>query len=171
MSNSLWPHGLQPVRLLCLWKSPGQNTWVGSHSHLQGFSQSRDWTQVSTLHWASQVVLVVKNPPDNAGDIETGVPSIGREDPLEKDMATHSSILAWRIPWTEEPGRLQSIGWQIVGQDWSDLAHTNPKVKMYFGDTIVYQGYIKQDTKLTFSFSLKFILWYLQKGEMIYNYF
>ena len=41
---------------------------------------------------------------------------------LEKGMATHSSILAWRIPWTEEPGRLQSIGLQRVGHDWSDLA-------------------------------------------------
>ena len=41
---------------------------------------------------------------------ETWVQSLGREDPLEKEMATHSRILAWRIPWTEEPGRLQSIG-------------------------------------------------------------
>ena len=41
---------------------------------------------------------------------ETWVQSLGREDPLEKEMATHSSILAWRIPWTEEPGKLQSMG-------------------------------------------------------------
>ena len=54
--------------------------------------------------WASQVVLVVKNPPANAGDIRNWVPSLGLEDPLEKGMATHSSILAWRISWTEEPG-------------------------------------------------------------------
>ena len=40
-------------------------------------------------------------------------------------MATHSSILVWKIPWTEEPGRLQSIGWQRVGHNWSDLAHTH----------------------------------------------
>ena len=46
---------------------------------------------------------------------ETGVRSLGQEDPLEKEMATHSSILAWRIPWTEEPGRLQSMGSQRVG--------------------------------------------------------
>ena len=45
------------------------------------------------------------------------VPSLGREDPLEEGMATHSSILAWRIPWTEEPGRLWSIGLQRVGHD------------------------------------------------------
>ena len=43
------------------------------------------------------------------------VQSLGWEDPLEKEMATHSSILAWKIPWTEEPGRLQSMGLQRVG--------------------------------------------------------
>ena len=48
---------------------------------------------------------------------ETWVRSLGREDPLEKEMATHSSILAWRIPWTEEPGGLQSTGSQRVGHD------------------------------------------------------
>ena len=48
---------------------------------------------------------------------ETQVRSLGREDPLEKEMATHSSILAWRISWTEEPGRLQFTGSQRVGHD------------------------------------------------------
>ena len=48
---------------------------------------------------------------------ETWLWSLGWEDPLEKEMATHSSILAWRIPWTEEPGRLQSTGSQRVGHD------------------------------------------------------
>ena len=52
---------------------------------------------------------VVKNPPANAGD---RVQSVGREDPLEEEMAAHFSILAWRIPWTEEPGMLQSTGSQ-----------------------------------------------------------
>ena len=47
---------------------------------------------------------------------------MGREDPLEEGMATHSSILAWRIPRTEEPGGLQSIGSQRAGHDWSNLA-------------------------------------------------
>ena len=50
----------------------------------------------------------------NAGD---QVRSLGWEDPLEKEMATHSSILAWRIPWTEDPGRLQFMGSQRVGHD------------------------------------------------------
>ena len=48
---------------------------------------------------------------------ETRVRSLGQEDPLEKEMATHSSILAWKIPWTEECGRLQSMGSQRVGHD------------------------------------------------------
>ena len=48
---------------------------------------------------------------------ETRVRSLGREDPLEKEMATHSSTLAWEIPWTEKPGGLQSMGLQRVGHD------------------------------------------------------
>ena len=60
--------------------------------------------------------LVVKNPPANAGGV-TQVRSLGWEDPLEEDTATHSSILVWRISWTEEPGGLQSIGLQRVGQE------------------------------------------------------
>ena len=56
------------------------------------------------------MVLVVKNLPDNAGDIETWVGYLCREDPLEEGMVTHSSIVAWRIPGREEPGGLQSIG-------------------------------------------------------------
>ena len=50
---------------------------------------------------------------------ETWVRSLGQEDPLEKEMATHSSTLAWKIPWTEEPGRLQSMGSQRVGRDFT----------------------------------------------------
>ena len=52
---------------------------------------------------------------------ETWVQSLGWEDPLEKEMATHSSTLAWRIPWTEGLGRLQSMGSQRVGHDWATL--------------------------------------------------
>ena len=48
---------------------------------------------------------------------ETWVPSLGQEDPLEEEMATHSCILAWKIPWTEEPGRLQSRRLQRIGDD------------------------------------------------------
>ena len=58
---------------------------------------------------------MVKNLPANKETEETYVQSLGLEDALEESMATHSSILAWRIPWTEEPGRLQSIGSHRVG--------------------------------------------------------
>ena len=60
------------------------------------------------------MVQVIKNLP---AMYETQVQSLGREDLLEKGMPTHSSSLAWRIPWTEEPGRLQSMGLQRVGHD------------------------------------------------------
>ena len=64
---------------------------------------------VSRIMWASLVVQGVENPP---AKWETWVRSLSREDLLEKEMATHSSTLAWKIPWTEEPGRLQSMGSQ-----------------------------------------------------------
>ena len=60
------------------------------------------------------VAQLVKNLPAMQ---ETRVPSLGWEDPLEEGMATHSSILSWRIPWTEEPGRPKSMGSQRVGHD------------------------------------------------------
>ena len=63
---------------------------------------------------ASLVAQMVRSPPSTQ---ETWVRSLGQEDPLEKAMATHSSILVWRIPWTEKPGGLQSMGSQRIGQD------------------------------------------------------
>ena len=66
--------------------------------------------------WTSLVAQMVKRLPTMW---ETWVQSLGREDLLENEMATHSSILAWKIPWTEEPGRLQSMGSQKVGHDWA----------------------------------------------------
>ena len=60
---------------------------------------------------------MVKNPPAVQEPQETWVQSLGQEDPLEESMETHSSVLAWRIPWTEEPSRLQSMGSQRTGHD------------------------------------------------------
>ena len=68
---------------------------------------------------------MVKNPPANAGYIRDVGSVLGWEDPLGEDMATHSSILAGRIPWTEEPGRLQSIRLQRDGQ----------RLSLHFSDT------------------------------------
>ena len=63
------------------------------------------------------MALAINNLPANAGNIRDSVQSVVREDPLEQGMAAHSSILAWRIPWTEEPGGLQSMGSQRVRHD------------------------------------------------------
>ena len=70
----------------------------------------------STLLWVSLVTPMVKNLPVMW---ETQAWSLGQEDPLEKGTAIHSSILAWRIPWIEEPSEIQSVGSQTVRQDWA----------------------------------------------------
>ena len=90
-----------------------------------------------SLFWASQVVLVVKNCLTVQETQEMKVWSLGRKDPLEEGIATHSSILAWRIPWTEEPGRPQSIGLQRVGHDWSDLVCTHTLILGFLGGLVV----------------------------------
>ena len=69
---------------------------------------------VSLKEWDFPIAQMVKNLPAVQ---ETQVRSLGQEDPLEKEMATHSSILAWRIPWTEEPGGLQSMSLRRVGHN------------------------------------------------------
>ena len=71
--------------------------------------------QDSASSWASLVAQTVKRLPTMQ---KTWFQSLGREDLLEKEMAPHSSILAWKIPWMEEPGRLQSMGSLRVGHDW-----------------------------------------------------
>ena len=90
----------------CFWK------WNGG----------RGWGWKCTL--ASLEAQMEKNLPAMQ---ETRVLSLGQEDPLEKEMATHSSILAWRILWTEEPGSLQSMGSQRVRHDW--VTNTHPQNK------------------------------------------
>ena len=77
-----------------------------------------NFIQVSTI----LVAQMVKNLPAMQ---ETWVQSLGRENPLEKGIATHSSILAWRIPWTEEPGGLQSVGSERVRQNLVTRRHTD----------------------------------------------
>ena len=72
---------------------------------------------------------LVKNPP---AMWETWVRSWDQEDPLVKGMAAHSSILAWRIPWTEEPGRLPSMGSQRVGHNWVTFKKQISDIGLYF---------------------------------------
>ena len=80
---------------------------------------SLKWFKIFQIKRASLVAQRLKHLPPMR---ETWVRSLGWEDPLEKEMAIHSSILAWRIPWMEKPSRLQSTELQRVGHDWSDLA-------------------------------------------------
>ena len=89
---------------------------------------------VNIISWASLGAQMVKNLPEMQ---ETWIQSLGQEDPLEKGMATHSDNLAWRVPWTEEPGRLQSMGLQRVGHDWATNTHII--IKFYFFDTVEEQ--------------------------------
>ena len=70
------------------------------------------------------MVLAIKNPPASAGDVRDMGSTLGWKDPLEEGMATHSNILAWRIPQTDENGGLHSTGSQRVGLDSGDLACT-----------------------------------------------
>ena len=90
--------------ILGLGRSPGEEKgYPLEYSHLE-----------NSMDWTSLVAQTVKRLSTMR---ETWVPSLGREDPLEKEMAIHSSTIAWKIPWTEEPGRLQSMGLQRVRHD------------------------------------------------------
>ena len=111
-----------------------QPTWQTTvQSFTKSWIQLSDWT---FMHASVYIYImigflggsVVKNLPAKQ---ETRVQSLGQEDPLETGMATHSSILAWRIPWTEEPGGLQSMGSQRVGHDWA-TKHTQEKIRVLF---------------------------------------
>ena len=91
--------------------------------------------------WASLVAQLVKNPPLMQ---EIWVRFFSQEDPLEKEMATHSSILAWRILWTEEPGRLQSIGYKELDTTEAiehSTAHIGIQISLCDSD-FNYFGYI-----------------------------
>ena len=85
VSNSLHPHGLQPTRFLCSWDSPGKNTRVGSHSLLES-------------KFPALRVYCLQLKPPMTSNYQT-----------QKAMAPHSSTFAWKVPWTEEPRRLQSM--------------------------------------------------------------
>ena len=107
--NGLWGYFyLWILWIMQLW------TWI--YKSLSPAFSYFGYIPIYECDWASLVAQMVKNLPAMQ---ETQVQSLGQEDPLEKGMATHSSILAWRIPWTEEPGGLQSTGLQRVRHDWA----------------------------------------------------
>ena len=145
-------HGILQARIL---------EWLAI-SFSKGSSQPRDWTCVSHIScrcftiWAtgmqrymglgilwfhkrvSQVALVVKICLAMQETQETQVWSLGWEDPLEESLATHSSILAWKIPWTEEPDGLQSVGSQQTGYNWTHI-HTKTCIIKKKGVLVLFQ--------------------------------
>ena len=113
------------IKLKQRWKFTGNKKSMGRRGESQDGSDRRGHSDRWVIRLrASQLVPVVKNPPTNAGDIRTEGSILGQEVPLEEGMATRSGILAWRIPWTEEPGGLQSTGSQRVGHNWVTKWHS-----------------------------------------------
>ena len=97
--------------------------FLNSHSCYQILFNCQHLLKLFFITRAFLEAQLVKNLPAMQ---ETQVWSLGQEDPLEKKIATHTSILAWRIPWTEEPGKLWSIGSQRVRRDLDRLSHFQP---------------------------------------------
>ena len=121
-----------------LWIISAERYWKKCNSHFL-LRRRLQWCAelsiicVSSHDWASPGVSAVKNLPAMQEVQETWVWYLCWEDPLEEGLATHSSILAWRIPFTQEPSGLQSIGSQRVGHRWSNWAHTNAPVMIILG--------------------------------------
>ena len=104
-----------------VWASSGGWWWIGKPGALQSKGSQRvrhDW--VTELNWIFHWGFPGGSDGKDSAMWETRVQSLGWEDHLEKGMATHSSILAWRIPWTEESGELLSMGLQRAGHDWAN---------------------------------------------------
>ena len=99
VSNSFW--ALEPLESLEMWNADPETRLLLNWTKYCGCCYC-----LVIRSWASLVAQIVKNMPALQ---ETRVQSLGQEDPLQEEMATHSSTLAWRIPWTEVPGRLQSL--------------------------------------------------------------
>ena len=113
LSFTMWS-----VREGCSEKSPPVPS-INQKSNLSSYN-CITWSIMHASWWASLVAQTVKNLPATR---ETWVQSLGQEDPMEKGMATHSNVLAWRTLWTDEPGRLQSMGSQRVGHAWVTSFH------------------------------------------------
>ena len=111
-----------------------------------------------TQGMVTQVVQVVKNPALNAGDPREADSISGLEDPLEKDMATHSSIPAWEIARTEEPGGLQSMGLQRVRHNWAGTCVRAKGIMSYAYFSIRCKGLSSLESNRT---KFKSELWYL----------
>ena len=102
---------------------------------------------------ASLVAQIVKSPPAMQ---KTQICSLGWKDPLQKGMAIHSSILAWRVPWTEEPGRLQSMASHRVGHDWATNTHIHTQPSSYCLLALLSKSNSRK-TSVTLTLPLSFI--------------
>ena len=121
--------------VVCVW------SWVGLSLPKSPVPQTADSQSALGCMW------FVTSPSQGQGSwswngTTTQVSRLGREDPLEKEMATHSSILAWRIPWIEEPGRLPSMWWQRVRHDWATNTYERKVLEM---KTIENMGWSLED--------------------------
>ena len=103
------------------------------------------------------MVVVIKNLPARARNRRDSGVILGWEDPLEKGVTNHSNILAWRIPWTDEPWGLQSLGSLRVGHDWSDLACMRAQHLRWQGKRFTSKKYELYLMSLLIQFSLIFI--------------
>ena len=119
------------------------------------------WDCRHSLHWAPLMAQRRMNLP---AMWETQVQSLGQEDPMEKGVATHSSIPAWRIPWTEEPGGLQFMGLQKAGHNWKTntftFIHTYSNKRSVSNDTSDYEPRVMIYPILCVSDSLKNKRWF-----------
>ena len=121
--STYWRRKWQPTPVVLLGESHGQRSLVGYSPRGCKESDTTDWLNNNNKRvWAGfPGGSDSKESASKAGDL---VWSLGHGRPMEKEIATHSSILAWRIPWTEEAGGLQSVGLQRVRQDWETNTFT-----------------------------------------------
>ena len=132
------------------------------HGVAKSWTRLSQWTEVR--NGASQVSLLVRNLPANTGHLRDVGLILGQEDPLEEGVATHSSILAWRISWTEEPCRLQSIGSHRVRHNWSDLVCMH-KWEMLKNKILLRRG--RQDASCLLGLNLEGLHW---EGDFVLDH-
>ena len=113
--------GLQPTKLLHPWDFPGKSTGVGCHCFLWKYYATKLYLRNLEKEGAALVAQTVKSLPTMQ---ETLVRSLGQEDHLEKEMATHSSLLAWKIPRVDKPGGLQSMESHRIRDNWDTNTFT-----------------------------------------------
>ena len=141
--------------------------WLDSYGRVSNVTGSQELANSMKHSSDFPIAQVVTNLPAMQ---ETWLWSLGQEDTLEKGMATHFSILAWRIPWTEEPGRLHSVGSQRVGHDWA----TNTTICFRHSDWVVWLSRVVIMTFSIWSFyilgfkTMYVLTWFSQMDPFYY---